>query len=132
MSVKKAVTKKAGINRRVHSRQPFLVIEIKGSHSNKIFLAYAENVSQGGLFLSGKPPLKIGDRFPIEFVLPDNKTTVRCMSEVVWKKKYDQPGLSSAEGIGIKFVDMEPAQKKVIGDWIDKEEEKHQKFDETD
>ena len=121
MAVKKAVTKKTGINRRQHARQPFLVLEIKGSHSNKIFLAYAENVSQGGLFLSGKAPLKIGDRFPIEFVLPDNKTTVRCMSEVVWKKKYEQPGLNSAEGIGIRFVDMEPAQKKVIGYWIDKE-----------
>jgi len=124
MDVKKEVVEKSGINRRKHPR-PFLVLEIKGTHSNKIFLAYAENVSKGGLFLKGTQPVKIGDRFPIEFVLPDNKTTVRCTSEVVWKKKYDQPGLNPAEGIGIKFVDMEPAQKKVIGDWVDKEEEKN-------
>ncbi|MFQ5598185.1 MAG: PilZ domain-containing protein [Nitrospiria bacterium] len=126
MAVKKSTPKKSGINRRKHARKPFLVLEIKGSHSNKIFLAYAENVSQGGLFLSGKPPLKIGDRFPIEFVLPDNKTMVRCTSEVVWKKKYDQPGFNAAEGIGIKFVDMDPDQKKLIGDWVDQEEAKNQ------
>lgn len=113
-----------GINRRKSARSPFLVVEIKGKHANKVFLASSENLSKGGAFLSGRQNLKVGDRFPIEFVLPDNKTTVSCMSEVVWKKKYDQDGLQSAEGLGIKFVDMAPDQEKVIGDWVNKEEKK--------
>ncbi len=113
-----------GSNRRESPRSPFLVVEIKGKHANKIFLAYAENVSKGGAFLAGRQDLEVGDRFPIEFVLPDNKTTVSCMSEVVWKKKYEKTGLQPAEGIGIKFVDMAPDQEKVIGEWVDKEEQK--------
>lgn len=111
------------IDRRANERAPFLVIEIKGTHSNKIFLAQTENISQGGLFFSSPEKLKIGDRFPIEFVLPDNKTIVSCTSEVVWKKHYGQSGLNS-EGIGIRFIDLEPDQKKILGDWIDREEEK--------
>jgi len=111
------------IDRRAHERAPFLVIEIKGEHSNKVFLAQTENISQGGLFFSSPESLKVGDRFPIEFVLPDNKTIVSCTSEVVWKKHYDQFGTAS-EGIGIRFVDLEPEQKKILGDWIDREEEK--------
>jgi len=113
-----------GSNRRRSARSPFLVVEIKGKHANKVFLASAENVSKGGAFLSGQQNLKVGDRFPIEFVLPDSKTTVSCMSEVVWKKKYEKDGLQAAEGLGIKFVDMAPEQEKVIDKWVDSEEKK--------
>lgn len=115
------VKDKIGINRRRFKRSPFIVLEIKGKHSNKIFLAQAENLSQGGLFLSSRQPLKVGDRFPIEFVLPDNKTKVTCTSEVIWKKRYNTSGLAS-EGIGVRFVDLEPLQKELIGDWIDADE----------
>lgn len=114
---------KIDINRRQFQRSPFIVLEVKGKRSNKVFLAYAENISQGGLFLSSSQTVKVGDRFPIEFVLPDKKTKVRCTCEVVWKKKYDKMGLVS-EGVGIRFVDIDPMQKKVIGEWIDKKEKK--------
>lgn len=114
---------KRDLNRRKFYRAPFLVLEVRGKHSNRIFIAQTENISQGGAFLSSRQSLEVGDRFPIEFVLPDNKTTVRCTSEVIWKKRYDNPGLSS-EGLGIRFVDMEPSQKKVLGDWIDEEDRK--------
>ena len=119
------VEETADLDRRRHSRAPFLILEIKGKHSNKVFLAQTENVSQGGLFFSSRQPLKIGDRFPVEFVLPDNKTMFRCTSEVVWKKRYDTAGIAS-EGIGVRFVDLEPSQKKILGDWIEREEEKEQ------
>ncbi len=115
--------KKVGINRRQFQRTPFVVLEVQGKRSNKVFMAYAENISQGGLFLSSSQTLKVGDQFPVEFVLPDKKTKVRCTCEVAWKKRYDKMGLVS-EGMGIRFVDLDPAQKKVIGEWIDKGEKK--------
>ena len=111
------------VNRRKAQRTPFIVLEVKGKRSNKVFLAYAENISQGGLFLSSSHTLKVGDRFPIEFVLPDDKTKIRSTCEVVWKKRYDNMGLVS-EGMGIRFVDIDSAQKKLIGQWIDKGEKK--------
>lgn len=114
---------KTKINRRQSTRVPYIVLEVKGKHSNKVFLAYAENISQGGLFLSSSQSLKIGDRFPIEFVLPDNKTTVRCTCEVAWKKKYDQNGVAS-EGVGVRFVDLDSSQKKIISGWVDQEDKK--------
>ncbi|MFY9269249.1 MAG: PilZ domain-containing protein [Candidatus Manganitrophaceae bacterium] len=113
-------------NRRQSPRIPFFILEVKGKHSNRIFVATAENISRGGLFLSSSKPLKIGDRFPIEFVLPDNKTTVRCTCEVAWKKKYDVKGVVS-EGVGVRFVDLPPDQKKIINVWIEKEEKKERR-----
>lgn len=114
---------KTKVNRRQSTRVPFIVLEVKGKHSNKVFLAYAENISPGGLFLSSSQTLKVGDRFPIEFVLPDNKTKVRCTCEVAWKKKYDTNGIIS-EGVGVRFVDIAADQKKIISGWIDKQEKK--------
>ncbi len=115
--------RKPKVNRRESTRVPFIVLEVKGKYSNKVFLAYAENISQGGLFLSSAQTLKIGDRFPIEFILPDNKTKVRCTCEVTWKKKYDHNGIIS-EGVGVRFIDLPASQKKIISGWIDKEEKK--------
>jgi uncharacterized protein (TIGR02266 family) len=100
-----------------------MVLEVKGKRANKVFLAYAENISRGGLFLSSSQSLKVGDRFPIEFVLPDEKTKIRSTCEVVWKKRYDNMGLVS-EGMGVRFVDIDPAQKKIIDHWMDKGEKK--------
>lgn len=115
--------RKPKVNRRESTRVPFIVLEVKGKYSNKVFLAYAENISQGGLFLSSAQTLKVGDRFPIEFILPDNKTKVRCACEVAWKKKYDHNGIIS-EGVGVRFIDLPASQKKIISGWIDKEEKK--------
>lgn len=95
-----------------------MVLEVKGRHYDKVFLAYAENVSQGGLFFSSSHPLKVGDTFPVEFVLPDNVTTVACTCEVVWKKQYEvKEGIS--QGIGIKFLDLDEAKQRVIAAYVE-------------
>ncbi len=117
------IEESSGIDRREGTRVPFMVVEIQGEHSNKIFLAQSENVSKGGLFFSSPESMKIGDRVPIEFILPDNKTVFRCMSEVMWKKTVDKSGFAS-EGVGIRFVDLDEEKKQIISDWIDHEEEK--------
>lgn len=111
----------SGIDRREDTRVPFMVVEIQGEHSNKIFLAQTENVSKGGLFFSSPKSMQVGDRVPIEFVLPDNKTTFRCMSEVMWKKTVDKSGFAS-EGVGIRFIDLDEEQKKIMNDWMEEEE----------
>ncbi len=116
-SAAKAVTP----NRREDQRSPYIVLEFKGRHKNKVFMAYTENISKGGFFASLSQSLKVGDRFPIEFVLPDRKTTVRCMCKVAWKKRYDTMGIVS-EGVGVQFVDLGEAERNCITQWIEKGE----------
>jgi len=109
--------------RRKGRRAPLMVLEVKGKHFEKVFVGYAENVSPGGLFLSAAQPMKVGDRFPVEFVLPDNVTTIRCLCEVVWKRRYDSKG-TVTEGMGIRFVDLDQTKRKAITDWVKREEDK--------
>ena len=104
------------------ARSPFLLLQIKGKHYEKIFIAETRDVSRGGLSLASGQPLAVGDRFPVEFVLPDEVTTVRCTCEVVWTKELGSGGVH-APGVGVKFVDLGNAQKRLIGEWVTRSEE---------
>ena len=69
--------------------------------------------------LSTPKQLKSGDHFPVEFVLPDRKTSVSCTCEVVWRrpgKAGEPPG-----GVGLRFVGLNPAARKVLDQWIRRE-----------
>jgi uncharacterized protein (TIGR02266 family) len=113
--VKKGLRRKP--DTRVAPRVPMMVLEVKGRDGNQVFLGYAKNISQGGLFVSGRAPLSVGERFPMEFVLPDNKTKVQCTCEVVWRRRYGRNDVVSG-GMGIKFVDLSERVKRVIGTWV--------------
>jgi len=106
-------------DRRYWLPSPLLVLEVKGKGYDRIFLGYAENLSLGGLMMSTPKRLKPGDQFPVEFVLPDRKTTVSCTCEVVWKRD-GQPG-SPPTGVGLRFVGVGPAAKKVLDQWVRRE-----------
>lgn len=104
--------------RRGHPRLPFLVLEVKGKKYNEVFLGYALDLSLGGIFIKAANSFMKGERFPIEFVLPDNKTTIQCMGEVVWKTRLDQSnGLT--EGVGLRFADLNPESKEALDRWIE-------------
>ncbi len=112
------VEERRRLSRRDFRRHPVMVLEVKGKQYNKIFVAYAENLGSGGIRLSSSQYLKVGDRFPIEFVLPDQVTKMECLCEVAWKKELGY----NKDGVGVRFVDLSDQTKKVIGAWIDKEE----------
>ena len=65
--------------------------------------------------------LHAGDRFPIQFVLPDKKTKVSCTGEVTWTRAYASEGAGS-EGIGVRFLNLDDRKMKAIGQWIKKQE----------
>lgn len=105
--------------RRYWLPSPLLVLEVKGKEYEKIFIGYAENLSVGGLMLSTPKGLKPGDRFPVQFVLPDRTSTVQCTCEVVWKRG-SEPGGSST-GVGLRFVGIGDDARKVLDQWIRRE-----------
>jgi Tfp pilus assembly protein PilZ len=115
--LKSSVISKPVQNRRGDARAPIVVLEVKGKAFDKIFVAHADNLGIGGLRLSSNH-LKVGDRFPIEFVLPDMETKIECFGEVVWKKEMG----ASSNGVGVRFVDLSSKAKGAIEKWIDEGE----------
>ncbi|MBI3607219.1 MAG: PilZ domain-containing protein [Nitrospirae bacterium] len=106
-----------GANRRLSERSPMMVLEIKGKYYDKIFIGYAENISRSGLFFSAANPPAVGATFPVEFVLPDNRTMVQCTCRVVWQHRYDTTGRPSV-GVGVEFLDLDQAKRALIDQWV--------------
>ncbi|MHB8481414.1 MAG: PilZ domain-containing protein [Nitrospiria bacterium] len=111
------LSKPAMAERRQSQRIPLVIMEVRGKQSDRVFLAYANDISEGGLSLTTENRLKVGDRFPIEMVLPDNKTVITCTGEVVWKKEITKGGIIS-QGVGVRFHHMEEGKKKAINKLI--------------
>lgn len=94
-----------------------MVLEIKGKYYDKIFVGYAENISHSGLFFSAANPPAVGAMFPVEFVLPDNRTKVQCTCRVVWQHRYTTTGRPSV-GVGVEFVDLDHTKRTLIDQWV--------------
>ena len=113
----KAVRPPPGPERRQNERSPMMVLEIKGKHYDKIFIGYAENISRSGLCFSAANPPAVGTTFPVELVLPDNRTMVQCTCRVVWQRRVETTGRPSV-GVGVEFVDLDQAKRQLIDQWV--------------
>jgi uncharacterized protein (TIGR02266 family) len=110
----------AFIENRQYLRNPLIVLEVKWKRYDEVFLGSSENISLGGLFLSMDGPVRVGERFPLEFILPDRKTKIACTGEVSWTRQYASEG-SGSQGVGIKFVDLSSATMKALETWMKKQ-----------
>ncbi len=63
----------------------------------------ARDVSLGGLLLEKAPPVQLGTRLLLAFVLPGKKRPIRVTGQVV---RFLEEGHA---GIGVRFIDL-PAQ----------------------
>ena len=111
------VSKKRDVDARRSVRSPLLILEVRGKYYNKIFIGYTKNLSKDGFFLSSQQTLKAGDQFPVEFVLPDHTTIVNCTCEVVWTKTFKSI-TGNSTGVGVRFVDLDESQKRIIDEWV--------------
>jgi c-di-GMP-binding flagellar brake protein YcgR len=100
------LVKKRGLH-----RVPFVTqVEYEGG----VFLGASRNISAGGMFIEMKGPLLPGYRPRVQFHLDDGGPVIVATAEV----KYSVAKL----GMGVEFIDLSPADRKRIGDYIAKEE----------
>ena len=116
----------AFIEKRNTLRNPLFILEVKWKQYDKVFLGRTENLGLGGLFMETGQTLQVGERFPLEFILPDKKTRVNCTGEVVWTRMYSKEGVGS-EGAGVRFVDLDSKKLKAITQWIQAQETRSRK-----
>lgn len=98
-----------------------MVLEVRWKKYNKVFIARGANLGPGGIFMSTDRALQVGEQFPVEFVLPDNKTKISCTGEVTWTRPLagEEGG---SEGVGVRFLNLKDRTMDDIGQWIKKQE----------
>jgi c-di-GMP-binding flagellar brake protein YcgR len=96
-------------NRRKHPRVP-LATQIYCQEC--MSLAFSRDVSRGGMFVDTRDPLPIGSEITLRFHLNDGGPIVVALAEV----KYHVTKL----GMGIQFLELSPADRKRIDDYVAK------------
>ncbi len=99
-------------------RTPILITKVKVNQNGKVFFGYAKNISKTGLFIQSINPKDEGERFKIEFDLPDDNETFSCMARVIWKRGY-MPKARYEPGMGLEFIDLARDLSDKLEAWCD-------------
>ncbi len=109
-------------NKRARLRQPILVTQVKMGDDRKYFFGYAKNISTSGIFIQTVAPKDVACEFSIEFTIPKTDILVKCRCKVIWSRTYKKAG-QFEPGMGLSFLDLDPAVAERIDQWIIKERE---------
>ena len=103
-------------DKRKDIRAYFQVMEVKeGAEKDKV-AGFARNLSPGGMFIATVKPQQKGEKIDVSFRLPFEAIVVSCTCEVMWSKGFD-PRSITGTGMGVRFMDLDPAIKEKIEDW---------------
>jgi type IV pilus assembly protein PilZ len=72
---------------------------------------YAENISEGGVFIKTEKPLSPGTQFRLELKVAGEK--LKADAQVIWTKEFpNEPERSS--GMGARFINLSEKDRKRI------------------
>jgi len=76
------------------------------------------NVSVGGMFIQTDTPLAMGTRFRLQFTLP-SKHAINTIGEVRWVSASDGSDAEQVSGMGVRFDEMAPSDRKAVEEMLD-------------
>lgn len=110
-----------GADKRQHSRIP-LEVDVDFSSESNFYNGFAENISEGGLFVATYELKHVGDKVALKFRLPDSAETIECDGEVRWIREQNADTPDVSPGLGIRFLNMSPAQQHRVEQFVHERE----------
>ncbi len=103
-------------DRRQHARFP-LEIEVTFASEHNFFTGFAENISEGGLFIATHQLKEVGARFNVKFSLAGVEEPFDILCEVRWIRPYHE-GLDVPAGMGVRFVELDESTAAAVTAFI--------------
>ncbi len=91
-------------NRRRHSRYA-VELDVSMSSDHNFYAGFAENLSEGGVFVATHSLKAVGSVVELSINLPGCEAPVHVRGEVRWVREYSERS-DVPPGIGIRFVDL--------------------------
>lgn len=109
-----------GAEKRIHLRRPWSgKVFFENEFGESVIYLFSRDISLGGLFLEDPPALKPGGQLFLNFSLPGNSHPVRITGEVVRFISHEiGQKKGTANGAGIRFVDLDPKTFQQIADFV--------------
>lgn len=92
-------------------------LEVRYRSAHDFMAAYAKNLSGGGICIRTAKPLPLNSEVQLRFSLPGVPTPFEVKGLVVWVNPFAGQ-TTFPTGMGIKFVELGPDEKKVIDDFV--------------
>ncbi len=105
-------------NNRRHDRTP-VILKVDYRDVDKFFTNFAENLSEGGMFISTNRPLNPGTTLFLEFLLPNSSLRIKTRAEVMWSRT-DPKSPKEKRGMGVRFEDLSQEDKAKINHMIER------------
>ena len=100
-----------GSERRQH-RRATLEVDVTLASDHNFFVGFAENISEGGLFIATHNVFAIGAPVDLTFRLPTGgPMEVHCV--VRWVRAYN-PDSDTPPGVGVEFVNLSEADQRAV------------------
>jgi uncharacterized protein (TIGR02266 family) len=93
-----------GLDRRVHSRVR-VDLDVTLSSEHNFFTGFAENLSEGGLFIATHEYLDVGTELDVTFRLPGGRE-IASRARVCWVREYNPDSVGVSPGMGVQFLDL--------------------------
>lgn len=87
-------------------------------------LAQTANISGGGIFIRTNEPLELEEEFYLKLHIPDGEAPAQVLCKVIWTNKYGKESDDLPRGMGVKFIKINPQDKKRIEDFIQAQKKK--------
>lgn len=98
-----------------------LVAEVGFGSDTNFFNGFSTDIADGGLFIATCSLLPIGNVVDMSFSLP-NGSRIEAKGEVRWVRELDDKNPEVFPGMGVRFVDLAPASRKAINDFVNQRE----------
>ncbi len=90
------------------------VLSLSFKSSSGLVRAFSENVNADGIYIKTSRVLPKGDRFFLNLQLPGDTVALQVGCEVAWIAHKKDTDTKSAEGMGIKFVQISKEDRQKI------------------
>jgi len=75
---------------------------------------FANNVTRGGVFLPSRAPRSVGEVFAFEVQLASGRVALAGTGKVIWVKAWSAAEPQKAHGMGVQFVQIDPATRPTL------------------
>lgn len=109
------------INRRENDRKRVRVAVSMHSDSN-FYVGFADNMSQGGLFVATHELLSIGETIDLVFELSGEEELVEVKAEVCWLRAVSDVNNGLLPGFGARFIDLDDEDRARLEKFLENRE----------
>ncbi|HEY4186287.1 MAG TPA: TIGR02266 family protein [Polyangia bacterium] len=100
-----------------------LEVSVDLESDSNFYTGLTQNISAGGLFIATHQIKRVGEHVHLKFSLPGTARSIECDTEVRWiRENSSLHRTDGAPGMGVRFINMSPADAETIQSFIDSRE----------